>query len=204
MDAWEKEYSRKGRLWRGTTNFKLELPGKSRVLELGCGDGKNLSAISTQGFEVHAIDTSMKAIELCKEYLKHFGGKADFHLMDARNLKFTANHFDAVFNFHCLGHLLEEERKKAASEALRVLKEKGKLFFKEFGSRDFRTSKGREVEEMTFERKTGIITHYFTVHEVKELFPECNFIELKEDSWSVYYSGKKYLREEILAVIEKT
>jgi SAM-dependent methyltransferase len=205
--AWERAYSKKRIAWRGTTNFSPELPKGSKILEVGCGNGKNLSALTGKGFRVYAVDYSPQAIALCKASPQFNGGKEKkivFRVMDARSLEFKDGFFDCVVCFHVLGNMLADDRVKAASEASRVLKRGGKLFFKEFGCRDFRFGKGVEVEESSFKRRTGIVTHYFTGREeVAELFAGLDLTSFDSERWNVHYDGKTLEREEIHAVFIK-
>jgi len=205
--AWERAYSKKRIAWRGTTNFSPNLPKNSRVLEVGCGNGKNLSALAGAGYDVHAIDYSPQAIALCKEspLFKQKGkNRIKFKVMDARALDFKDGFFDAVVCFHVLGNMLEADRRKAAGEAARVLKRGGKLFFKEFGRGDFRFGKGALVERASFKRRTGIVTHYFTGRsEAEALFPKLRLLEFESEKWRVRYEGKSLAREEIHAVFIK-
>ncbi len=203
--AWEKEYRTGRGRWRGTTNFQLDLPEASRVLEVGCGNGKHLSALLNKGFEVHAIDVSPSAVKLAKERAEEFNASAHISVGDACKLDFDDSFFDVVFVFHVMGHLSEDERRKAAREAFRVLKKGGTCFFRGFELADFRFAKGIEVEKNTFRRGTNVWVHYFSAEEAKKLFEGAGFKakSLKVDKWHVGFRGKVFQRSEIQAEFEK-
>ena len=76
LQAWERQYKKKGPLWRGTSKIEFEIPINSKVLELGCGNGKTTSALSLMPIQLYAIDFSAKAVEQTKELLERIGGKA--------------------------------------------------------------------------------------------------------------------------------
>ena len=194
LDAWNASYKRKRLAWRGTTNFNADLPNGSRVLETGCGNGKNLSAILGKGFEVYAVDYSEEAVKRSVELTEKLGEKINCSVQNLASLNFEDNFFDAVFCFHVLGHLIEAERKKAASEVYRVLKKGGKVFFRDFSVNDARFGKGLTLEKNSFVRK-GIPTHYFQENEVGELF--CGFEREKFEKivWKVTWAGKTFGRE---------
>jgi len=201
--AWEKDYRERGAVWRGTTNFAPPAL-KGRVLELGCGNGKTASALSLQKqVELHAVDSSPTAVKLCRNLVERVGGKAQVKQADGLNLDYADEFFDAVVCFHYLGHLPAAERREAAREACRVLKKGGKLFFKEFGVKDFRFGKGKEVEPNTFARGNGILTHYFSQEEVRALFPWLEPESIESEQWSVLLKDEKYSREQIKAVFKK-
>lgn len=199
--AWEKEYRTGRGRWRGTTNFMLELPAGSRVFEVGCGNGKHLSSLFNKGFEVIAVDVSPSAVKLAKRLAEDFKAEANIIVGDACSLDFGDGFFDAVFVFHVLGHLTEEERGKAVAEVYRVTKKGGKCFFRGFGLEDFRFGKGSKVEENTFRRGTNVWVHYFSEGEVMELFEGAGFKteSVATDKWTAEFHGRRYQRAEIQA-----
>lgn len=201
--AWDAEYRRKGGLWRGSSGFRLDAPQGSHVLEVGCGNGKNASALCTQGFRLVAIDSSSEAIELTRQTVALIGGSCDCRVADVRELPFKASSFDVVICFHVLGHLLEKERAVAAAECSRVLKKGGRLLFKEFGRKDFRCGWYDEVEKHTYQRKTGVLTHYFDKAGVKALFPSLKQEKYWTEDWTVHLRGVAYPRQEVNAVFVK-
>lgn len=205
MYAWEKEYkSGRGR-WRGTTNFKLDLPEGSRILEVGCGNGKHLSSLFNKGFELYAIDVSPTAISLAKERAKLFKAKANITVGDLCTLNFQRNFFDVVFLFHIVGHLNLSEREAAIAEAYRVLKPGGLCYFKGFERTDLRSGKGEEVEPGTFRKGNNVWVHYFEEKEVREAFQRegFNMESLALDAYKHVFHGTPHRRCEIKAVFRK-
>lgn len=201
--AWEKEYSRKGRLWRYESTADVSRYLKTgNVLEVGCGNGKTLLALSKGDFDITAIDVSEKALELAK---KAVGGnpRIAFAQGDLCGLKFGDGSFDGVVCSFVLQHLLEEERTQAVSEMDRVLRPAGSLFVEVFSTEDMRCGKGAEVEPRTFKRETGIITHYFTEEELRKLL-RCFVIEsLETVREAKTYAGKRYTRAHFRVVCRK-
>jgi len=199
LTAWENDYKSRGRLWGSATKDLPELPPGSRVLELGCGDGKTLSAMPTD-WRVAALDISPAALRLCHPSLD---SRIAFLLADARSLPFRSESFDAVFAFHMTGHLPFSGREALATEAARVLRRGGRLFFREFGSDDMRAGKGEEVESRTFRRGGGILTHYFTESEVADLFCELEVCSVRTHCWKMRVEGKGLMRSLVEAVLVK-
>lgn len=208
--AWEKDYARRGAVWRGTTNFNEDLPDGSRVLELGVGNGKNLSALIHSGkhYDIDAIDISPSAIRHSEHFLagleksrpdvkKH----VRLRVMDVCDLDFFDNHFDVVICFHMVDALHADERAQAAAEIARVLKPGGRVFLKVWRTDDMRRHKGVEVEPGSVVRQNGILYHYFGMNELQRLFEDAglNLDFLWCDSWNVHYAGKTFVRREIHA-----
>ncbi len=200
--AWDKAYEKTRISWRGTTNVSPGLPKDAKVLEMGCGNGKNLSALLSLGLKVHGIDFSPHAVKQAKELVERLGGKAVVSVQDVTKTRFLDDYFDAVFCFHVLGHLKEADRKKAVNEAKRVLKTGGILFFRDFGQNDFRRGNGKEVEENSFSRR-GIVTHYFNEGEVKGLFAVFKEKSFKQMDWTVTWDRETLPRQEFDCVFEK-
>ena len=199
--AWDRQYGEKGRIWRGAPAKIPDLPAGSRVLELGCGNGKTLAAMLRRPWRVTALDISTLALRLGRDSSKdryHPAGP-DFVAADAVHLPFQEGGFDAVIAFHVLGHLREIDRRRAAAEAARVLRGGGQLFFLDFGVDDMRAGKGEEVEAMTFRRGGGVFTHYFTEGEVIELFDILRLTSMITDRRLTRIRGVDHLRSEVAA-----
>ena len=64
--AWEEDYTRRGMLWGGVIHDLPDLPLRSRVLELGSGNGKTLRAMIQRGWDVTAIDFSPRAVTMSR------------------------------------------------------------------------------------------------------------------------------------------
>ncbi len=175
------------------------LPEGASVLELGCGDGKTLAAMHS-GWKITALDVSPEALRLSRRMLPG----TNLVLADARLLPFREGSFNAVFAFHVTGHLRQKGRRALAREVARVLVREGRLFFREFGTEDMRSGQGDEVEASTFQRGSGVLTHYFTEIEVEELF--CDLLPVSVDlhCWKQRIVGEDKTRAEVEAVFLKS
>ena len=168
------------------------------VLELGCGDGKTLAGMPGS-WKAAAIDISPQALRLTRWVLPDIR----LVLADAGLLPFREESFDAVFAFHVTGHLRLQGREALAREVARVLVPGGKLFFREFGTEDMRMGQGEKVEEGTYLRGAGILTHYFTEVEVELLFCDLLPISVGTHRWKLRVKGKDMARAEVEAVFLK-
>jgi|WetSurMetagenome_2_1015567.scaffolds.fasta_scaffold00963_13 SAM-dependent methyltransferase len=197
--AWEEEYQIRGRLWGGGTHNLPELPVLSHVLELGCGNGRTLSAMIRCGWNVTGIDFASRAISLSSEVI-HDTANAHIMIADARCPPFKDSTFDAVFALHIIGHLYNQDRGRIPTMVHRILKPGGKLFFSDFSPEDFRFGKGIETEPATFRRGSGTFTHYFTHKEVIELFSDFTPVSIRTHRWPMRVLGNTLVRSEIQAV----
>jgi MPBQ/MSBQ methyltransferase len=200
--AWEEDYSRRGILWGGATHDLPELPLGSRVLELGCGNGKTISTLIQRGWDVTAIDFSPRAVSLSRERCKGISS-CESIVADVRQAPFKNNSFNAVFAIHIFGHLLSNDRKLIPSELAHTLKPGGILFFSDFSTDDFRNGSGFETEAATFRRGTGITTHYFSEQEVMDLFSSMRPVSISIHRWPMRIKGKSLMRSEIKGIFSK-
>ena len=199
LQAWDRDYARRGRVWGGSVKDLPALPDGSLVLEMGCGDGKTLS-IMPASWRIAAVDISFQALLLARRARPD----ACLLLADGCRLPLQSEWFDAVFAFHVAGHLFQAERLSLGKEAARVLRPGGRLFFRDFSREDMRMGQGEEVEEATFRRGSGIITHYFSEGEVAAMFSGLEMDLIRTQRWSMRIRGEKLLRSEVEAVLVKS
>lgn len=199
---WDAEYFRRGRVWGGAVhNLPLVTEG-SRVLELGCGNGKTFAALAGKGCEVIGVDFSSTAALLCRSQVRE-PVRGNIAVADICYLPFSDASFDAVVAFHVIGHLPARERVNCARQAERVLRDKGALYFSAFSVEDFRAGTGCKTEPGTVERKNGISTHYFSEDEVRALFPALTVAECNTRRWTMTVRGRPLPRAEIVATFVK-
>lgn len=195
--GWDAEYRHRGRLYRGEVRL-LPVPRGSRVIDIGCGDGRALRALTGQGCSAIGVDSARSALTLCREL--HWQSSPDLVHADAGCLPFRSRSFDLVLMFHVIGHGFLHERNTIATEAVRLTAPGGRIHLRVFSQEDLRAEKGDLVEEGTRLRKNGLLTHYFTETEVASLFPGMEPVSLETVRWSLTIRGKPLQRAEIEAV----
>ncbi len=102
------------------------LPGSGlRILDVGTGTGYFAVLLGAKGHDVTGIDLTPAMIDEARALAADLGVSARFEVMDAQNLCFPDESFDAVVTRNLTWTLPEPER--AYSEWLRVLKPGGVL-----------------------------------------------------------------------------
>jgi len=200
--AWDRDYAARGHLFAGAPSCLPDLPAGTLALELGCGNGKSLQAMETKGWSIVAVDYSNRALFMCRERCRPVPA-VRLVRGDGRNLPLRDDTFDVSFAIHVAGHLLARERVSFAKEITRVTKPGGTLYFRDFGTGDFRCGKGMGIEDHTFLRGPGLVTHYFTPAELKDLFSGLQPVSVSLESWKMRVRGRVYLREEIIGEFKK-
>jgi len=204
--AWEKQYRARGRLWTGYYSMdwiEKRLHQNSMVLDVGCGNGKTLVPLAKKKYNAVGLDVSWTALKTLEEVLKSAGAYAKLVLGDMTLFPFHDGCFDAVVCNYVLTHLLDEDRVKGVNEIWRVLKNNGFLFIEVFSTDDFRYGKGKKIGGNSFLRKDGIIYHYFTYDEIKNLLKDFQILELKRIVKGRIIQGVRYNHDIISVTAQK-
>lgn len=99
-------------------------PGK--ILEIGCGNCRNLLPFEYNDFDCYGIDFSEEMLECAMEYGKKHKLKIRLKQAHATALPFETNSFDYILCIAVLHTLKADERTKALREIKRVLKRNGR------------------------------------------------------------------------------
>ncbi len=205
-NAWELEYKQKGRLWTQYPVHTMHVSSNDQILELGVGNGKNIQGylsnlLQPDKLEITVLDISRSALRLVKTNTNIpqdvFAIQADVCF-----LPFTDASYGIIFVVHLLDHLLEKKRELAVAEIQRILKPGGIIYITVFGVCDMRYGKGVLVEEHTFCKGNGIITHYFTSEELTSLFPSHYQVIIQKSAWEMRIKGKIHKREEFIITVQ--
>ena len=109
-------------VWKGFENFLQYAKPGSKILDVGCGNGRLLQLLSNSSISYTGFDNNEKLLELAKK--NH--PKAIFALGEAAQLPFDNNKFDIVFMIAILHHIPSAKlRERVLHEAYRVLRPKG-------------------------------------------------------------------------------
>jgi SAM-dependent methyltransferase len=98
-----------------------------RVLELGCGPGRNALYLAGQGFTVDAVDLSPVAIRWAEERMAAAGVAVNFICASIFDFPVTAGSYDLVYDSGCLHHLAPHRRLSYLELVTRALKPGGLL-----------------------------------------------------------------------------
>ncbi len=103
--------------------FQALLAGK-KILDLGCGPGRDVKVFVENGFQVTGIDLSEEMIKLARDEML----EAEFIVGDLLELPFEDQSFDGVWSSATIHHLKKEDIPIALSEINRVLKKNGAAY----------------------------------------------------------------------------
>ena len=159
--------------------LKLNESGGSKVLELGCGNGRDAQYIvSRVGPENYiGIDASNGLLTLAQKKVP----QGEFHLKDMREAKFSHETFGVIFSFASVLHLKPEELAAIVLKCYKWLKIGGILYIS--------TKCGEYKEEKS--KNLGDDKYYYSYlpEDIEKLCPYKFFVvykniqDIKKQSW---------------------
>lgn len=176
-------------------NFKRD--GKEKVLDLGCGAGRHIFLMATEGIIPYGLDFSHEGVAYTQKMLENMGQNQYMNNIKEGsmvNIPFEDNFFDGIICFGSLYYLNYSDIKKSVNEMERVLKKNGKFMCVVRSTSDYRcneTNCQKTDEENTYyinvgdtnkcaHSENGMLMHFFTKDEVKELFKDFEELNINE------------------------
>lgn len=144
--------------------FLQSLEGK-KVLDVGCGNGRDCKYILQKGFDVNGIDLSIGMLEIAKERVPE--GK--FEVMDITNITYPENSYDGIISNCSLFHIPSEELPKTLESFARILKPNGKLLL------ILQEGLGETMVEEPYRKGVHIYMNYFSVEQIQNLLSDYGF-----------------------------
>ncbi|MGI8419404.1 MAG: class I SAM-dependent methyltransferase, partial [Candidatus Levyibacteriota bacterium] len=139
---------------------------KVKILELGCGSGKDAIFFAEQGNTVVASDFS--DVLIAKNKKEYPLSELTFQTIDiSKKMPFQNNEFDIIYSRLSLHYFADKTTKNIFKELHRILKPSGFLCFICKSIKDPLYGKGKKVEEDMFE-DNGHIRHFFSEEYAKE------------------------------------
>lgn len=112
----------------------FNLRGANVALELGCGYGRVMKAVSPFVSLIVGNDISKESLELAGSYMKSCQNYAVF-LADASQLSFRSGIFDVVFCIQNGISAFGVNKKRVIAESIRVAKDNGVILFSSYSPR---------------------------------------------------------------------
>jgi ubiquinone/menaquinone biosynthesis C-methylase UbiE len=190
-----------------------------KVLDLGCGEGKNMQYFTERGAEVWGIDISPVGVAQARRSLAEAGLMSQVELVVGsigEVLPYAADFFDIVLDVTSSNALDTPERMTYLQEVHRVLKPGGKLFVRTLCKDGDANAKTLLKEHPSHERDTytlpvsGLTERVFTRDDLLMLYTQYfKLIDLeKEEHYTTMQdatgSPRKYKRHFWILRMEKT
>ncbi len=170
-------------------------PAQTRVLEVGCGAGNNLSLVAQEGFDATGIDASELAISHARKWFAEKGLRADLRVADFAALPFEGASFDLVIERAAFSQAPKPVVQKAVHEVTRVLVPGGVLHSEIYSDRA--TARGPEIDGGMILTEEGPYAGvgqmaFYSRSEIEALFAGMLEIEKLHHVESIDMSAKPY------------
>jgi len=133
-------------------DFLERVPAKGKILDAGCGSGRDSLMFMKQGYDVTAMDGS---IEMCRLASEHIGKEVRHMLFQEVSFK---EEFDGIWASASLLHVPSEELEDVLDKLYQSLKTGG-IFYASFKYGDFEGERnGRYFHNLTEEKAEKIFT----------------------------------------------
>lgn len=180
------------------SNFGLECyeefkkQGVKKILELGCGQGRDTIYFASKGIDVVAIDLSQVAIDALSKITieKNLPIRPMIH-NPCEGIPFDNSYFDAVYSHMFFNmRFTDDQLKYLFVEVNRVLKDGGLNLFSVRSDSDAMYKRGTEVEKNIYDIN-GFQIRFFTRSDVEDILMVTGFtankiIEAYEAPASLY------------------
>jgi SAM-dependent methyltransferase len=198
-DIWNKVYASDGSFFGDDpSNFGLECYEEfkkhrvQKIVELGCGQGRDTIFFASNGLDVVAIDSSHVAIDILSKISteKNLPIKAMVHNA-SESIPFDNSYFDAVYSHMFFNmRFTDDQLKYLLIEVNRVLKIEGFNLFSVRSDNDAMYRKGVEVEKNIYDIN-GFQIRFFTNSDLRNIslsngFEAYEITEEYEESASLY------------------
>ncbi len=150
--------------------FIRNLNGR-RILDVGCGPGRDTRHFSDHGFEVIGIDMAHNFLKIASRNAPN----ARFIKMDMRNLGFPNDAFDGIWVAGSFYHIPKEDAKATLLEFNRVLKPGGLVHI------SLKIGDGEKVIRKKEDKGRIRFYAFYGENEFKDMIKSCNFKIVKSE-----------------------
>lgn len=154
---------------------------KERVLDIGCGTGKNSKFLEEQGYEVYGVDVSSTAIKNLNKEIKN---KKRFIVKDILDSLIFDSKFDFLLDVGCFHMIRKKDWKRYLENVRKLIKKKGVFLLRCFSEYGYNSSRF-----FADEYKQGLkspFLNFTTKKEIVKLFgTEFVIKEIKDKFWAI-------------------
>jgi SAM-dependent methyltransferase len=182
-EKWNKVYSSDASFFgEGPSNFALDCyeefkkHGVKRILELGCGQGRDTIFFASNNIDVVAIDASQVAIDALSKITKEKNLSIHPMIHNANEgIPFDDSYFDAAYAHMFFNMRFSADKLKSLLvDVKRVLKSDGLNLFSVRSDHDVMYRKGTLVEKDIYEIN-GFQIRFFTKSDIEDIITKTGF-----------------------------
>lgn len=151
--------------------FVDRLPSPAKILDIGCGSGRDAKIFTEKGVSVVGIDFCPNLLDIAKKQAP----LAEFKLMDIETATFPSASFDGVWACCSLLHLPKKTLPAVLKNIYSMLKENGHFYLA------VKQGEGEVVEKDIRYGDCKKFWSYFEEEEIKQYVEDANFKVLECD-----------------------
>jgi len=158
---------------------KKKMAAKPKVIDLGCGYGRDCIHLGKNGCDVTGIDTSRRGILTAQLWARQENLDIKFMTKDLLDTGLPDKTFDGILCVGVLEYIDSRWRPKVAHEIWRLAAPGGALGLMALATDDPDLGTGKDLGENTWEVSPGVPVHFFTEREVRQIFPDFEKLRLE-------------------------
>jgi len=172
------------------------LKKKSKILDCGCGSGRNFKYLVEKKFDVIGTDTSEDIIKKNKKNFNLYKNK--FYLGDIRSLNFPERSFDAIISEASLYYQSIKDLKETIDKFYYLLKPNCflRVYTKSINDNFFKTFKKNKSIEYKIIRKNhwenGLTLSFLTIKDIKVIFKKFTNLKIGIEEFNYVDLNKKH------------
>lgn len=168
--------------------FLQYIQPNSKILDLGCGAGRDSKYFKDKGYDVVALDGSSELCKITATYLQQ-----EVICKDFKDIEYK-NEFDGIWACASLLHLPSKDLPKVLIKCSKALKEKG-IFYLSFKLGDYEGMRnGRYFTDFTEDAFKRLLQD-LNIFDIKELFLSSDVRPQREqERWLNAFLMKKYIK----------
>ncbi len=152
--------------------FTKLLPLKAKIIDIGCGSGRDAKLFNNRGVDVVGIDFCPNLLEIAKNEAP----LSEFHLMDIESMQFPDSTFDGVWAACSLSHISKNALPEVLKKIHLLLKEGGYFYLA------LKEGMGEILEkDSRYEGNVEKFWSYFEADELKNFLQAAHFKILECD-----------------------
>ena len=168
---------------------------KGKILDLGCGSGRNLIKSKNQGF--YCVDFSGEMIKFAERNAREKGINAEFFVSHSDKLPFKNDFFDAaiyIAALHCIPS--EKKREKSLKKLFVVLKKNSEALITVWSKNHIKLVNHPRNSTVSWKKNSKELQRYYYLYdkeELKDLLENIGFeiISINDDGKNIISIVKK-------------
>ena len=221
-DVWDQEYT----TYKVIPSSTRSLPSKAlvlfsdligfqnnlKVLDAGCGIGRNSVYLAEKGCEVHAVDFSKAALSKLDNLSKHAGVRERITLYNhslVESFPFESNSFDLILDSYVFCHFVDEGLKQYYRDELNRVTKPGGIVFSSLFSVDDEyyeelINQGNGRNKIVTDPHNGVTKQLYTEKEIKTFFSSLfTILYFVKFQFTDIVLGKPYERSILALILQK-